>query len=186
VREGARDATSARALAERLGHTAMGRRLREDPTRVLGVSVPFAIAVEGADPLTLDGAVDLVLRGDALGLDGVVALALSPGDREGLDAGGGVSRLDAHLALLLARDALAQRFGEATGGAVAVHPAVLRCTDDAVWEPAVLRIDAAGMRERLGELTRQLAAARQESRWGSRPRFACDALRCGFMARCHG
>jgi ATP-dependent helicase/nuclease subunit A len=186
VREGARDAMSARALAERLGHTAMGRRLREDPTRVLGVSVPFAIAVEGADPLTLDGAVDLVLRGDALGLDGVVALALSPGDREGLDAGGGVSRLDAHLALLLARDALAQRFGEATGGAVAVHPAVLRCTDDAVWEPVVLRIDAAGMRERLGELTRQLAAARQESRWGSRPRFACDALRCGFMARCHG
>ncbi|MFO0625552.1 MAG: PD-(D/E)XK nuclease family protein [Polyangiales bacterium] len=186
VRDGARDASSARSLAERLGHTAMGRRLREDPARVLGVSVPFARAVEGDDPLTLDGAVDLVLRGDALGLEGVVAVALSPGDRDGLDAGGGVSRLDAHLALLLARDALSQRFGEATGGAVPVHAAVLRCTEDAAWEPSVLRVDAAGLRERLGELTRQLASARQEARWGSRPRHACDALRCGFMARCHG
>ncbi|MEZ4390345.1 MAG: UvrD-helicase domain-containing protein [Polyangiales bacterium] len=187
MRGSSADAEGARGLARRLARTALARRLRADPALLMGMSVPFASSVDLDDgALTLTGRVDAVLRGEALGVPGLVVLALSPGDREGAEPGGGVARVDASLSLLLARRAFAARLDAATSGEAAVHAAVLRCTDDAVHEPALVRVDERGLSDRVAELVRQLAAARREGRWDARPRHACDALRCGFTARCHG
>lgn len=187
VRASGADAASARGLARRFARTSLARRLRVDPSALLGVAVPYATTVtleEGA--LTLTGSIDLLLRGDSMDVDGYIVLALAPGEPEGPESGGGVSRLDASLSVLLARSAFAGRLGAASGAAPSVHAAVLRCTDDAVFEPALVQVDARGLSGRVSEVVRQLGAARREATWDARARHVCDALRCGFMARCHG
>ena len=181
------EAEAARAMCRRLARTELLRRLAEDPSRLLGAMVPYATRLDGdAGELTLDGRADLVVRGDALGVDGVMVLRFAGGDLDEADARGGVSRLDANLELLLARRAFSARFLEESGAEVPVRAAVLRCADDADAEPVLLRLDAHGLAERTAELLRQVAQARREGRWSARPRHVCDALRCGFMARCHG
>lgn len=181
------EAELARALCRRFARSELARRLADDPSRLLGRVVAFATRVRTADgELTLEGRADLVVRGDALRLDGVAVIRVAADDFDEADARGGVSRTDAHLALLLARRAIAQRFREETGADVPVHPAVLSCADDADVEPFVLRADTAHLAERAAEILRQVEASRREGRWSGRPRHVCEALRCGFLARCHG
>lgn len=174
----------ARGLLRRFSATPLARSLAEDPRRVMGRGIPWAVRLE-RDGITasITGEVDIVLRGEALGRDGVVVARFmtlpEPEDSS-------VSTVDVEFELLLARDALAQRFREQAGD-VAVSAAVIAMGDAGV--PVCVPLDGVSsesVSERVGEVLRALKSAREGGRWEPRPRYVCDALRCGFIPRCHG
>ncbi len=182
-REGA-VAEAARAALRRFAHSPLGRALAEDPARLLGASLPWAARLtEGALDVSVTGHADLVVRGDAVGRDGLVVVRLTTlPDRDERALPGADPELD----LLLACVALARRF--AAGGTRApVAPAVLPLGEESRGELAFVHpVGAEAVEVRALEAVRAMLQAREAGRWDARPRYVCDGLRCGFVARCHG
>ncbi len=142
-----------------------------------------AAADRGALDVSVTGHADLVVRGDAVGRDGLVVVRVTTlPDRDERALPGADPELD----LLLACVALARRFA-AQGQRVPVTPAVLPLGEESRGElPYVHHVGALAVEVRAMEAVRAMLQAREAGRWEARPRYVCDGLRCGFVARCHG
>lgn len=172
---------AARGLLERFVDSAPGVCLQRTPEALLGRALPFSVKVsEGPREVLLTGRVDLVLRGEGLGRDGVVALryAMPPERDDRWEA-----MPEGELGLELARLALHARYREAPGEAVTVHAAVLALASPGSLEWVLRREPLEG---RALDLAEALAQSHAAARWDGRPRYVCEGLRCGFIPRCHG
>ncbi len=175
-------ADAAALAVRRFADSAVGAAVAADPTVVMARGLAYAVALADGDAeAVVTGRVDLVLRGEALGMRGVVVLryGLPPARDDRAYAAP-----DAEVELELARHALARRLAEA-GEAVEVHAAVLSLGERGGIE-WVRSPREPGMAERVGEVVRGIHRARAEGRWEGRARYACEALGCGFIPRCHG
>lgn len=182
-------ASGALAMLRRFAKTAVARAVAADggASLLLGRAVPWGLRVaDGATELSVTGELDLVLSGEAVGRDDVLVVRVATGvDLDEGDLPGGVGPLDAALELALGGRALGQRLSE-SGGA-SVRGAVLVLSEEADAELVVLpRWDDGVIEARALELARGLTMARESGRWEGRARHVCQALRCGFIGRCHG
>ena len=177
-------AECARAALRRFATSPLGRALAEDPGRAVGASLPWALRLtEGGLDVSVTGHADLVVRGDAVGRDGLVVVRVTTlPDRDERALPGADPELD----LLLACVALARRFA-AQGQRVPVTPAALPLGEESRGELTyVHHVGALAVEVRAMEAVRAMLQAREAGRWEARPRYVCDGLRCGFVARCHG
>jgi len=183
-------AAGALAMLRRFAKTAVARAVAAEGGggMLLGRAMPWGLRVaDGATELSVTGELDLVLSGEAVGRDDVLVVRVATGiDLDEGDLPGGVGPLDAALELALGGHALGQRLREG-GGGTAVRGAVLVLSEEADAELVVLpKWDDGVIEARALELARGLVGARESGRWEGRARHVCQALRCGFIGRCHG
>lgn len=178
------------AMLRRFAKTELSRAVAADEALVVGKLVPWGLRVmDGETELSVTGELDLVLRGEAMGRDGVLVARIATGlDLDEGDLPGGVGPLDAALELALGGRALGQRLREgAAGGGSAVRGAVVALSEEGDTGAMVLPgWDDGVIEARALELARALVVARASGRWEGRPRHVCEGLRCGFIGRCHG
>lgn len=183
-------AAGALAMLRRFAKTPLARAVAAEGGEglLIGRAVPWGLRVgDAGTELSVTGELDLVLSGEVAGRDEVLVARVATGvDLDEGDLPGGVGPLDAALELALGGRALAQRMLE--GGAEAsVRGAVLVLSEEADASLVVLpRWDAGVVEARALELARGLVVAREGARWEGRARHVCQALRCGFIGRCHG
>jgi ATP-dependent exoDNAse (exonuclease V) beta subunit len=170
----------ATVLARAVAASPLGQALAQGEA-VVACALPVALTVgEGDDAVALHGRVDLVLRGEVLGREGLVVVryALATGGRD--DAGEHMLGLEAW------RLALARRFVDAHEPSPPLHAAVA-LVDEARARLVLLHpLRPGAFDERVLELGHRVARARAHAQWEGQDRVRCERLGCGFLARCHG
>lgn len=174
-------------MLERFAQTSLARSLAAHPEWVVGRGVPWALAL-GA--VTVTGEIELLIDANALGKDGFAVIELSAfGEIDGPESRGGVTAVEAHLQLALACRALRARIeseSENSGG-VTVKAARLTLGEDGPARVCeVLLAEDTLVEARVDELALALERAQATGRWEPRPRWTCEALRCGLLQRCYG
>lgn len=186
---GAAHARSALAEAEALARPWVRSPLGEAVARggALARALPVALALgEGERSVTLYGRVDLVLRGETLGREGLVVVEYALGPAAAWGDAGAASH---SLVLEAWRSALARRFA-AEGGEPPVIDAAVAFLSSQRAELSFLEprhtLGKASLEQRVLGLGDALAEGRASARWEGRQRYLCERLRCGFVPRCHG